>query len=324
MKREERGLYRAIGDMFRRQGYEKVIIDNFSVQPYKEGKGRRIDVVACQWKGDDLQTVAVECKRDSPPDGIIKALPQAIDAMLFVDETYVATPAAEDLRGVSLLNKLGIGYISVKDDSAFVVHRPNPNKLKLKDEEKYICQVRSRLKTLMIFDDFASESRVRSGGTRTQYCWAAKDIVPSLEVQHNIWLNMEDDCFHSGINFEKREPVLKIADGLKAKTLTGFVKAVESLPTDYRILVKEHKGIGEDPEEVLTLRTKDFSIARGRTLVKRMKSLRRKKGARIEVSIHRPIWAVTEDVSRKEGKKRLATVDKEITPVIGVIDSAAR
>lgn len=324
MKSTEKELYGSIGTMFKEQGYDKVIIDNFSVQPYKGSRGRRLDVIACRWKGDNLETVAVECKKAPPPDGIVEALPQAIDTMLFVDETYVATPAGEDLRGVSLLSKLGIGYIGIRDDNAFVVHKPDSDKMDLKDEEKYIEQVRSRLKALMIFEEFATRKKVRSGGMRVLDFWAAIDLVPPLEIQQNIWLSRGDGCFYSGINLEKRNPVLRVAKGLKEKVLSRFADAIADLPNKYRIWVNELAGVGKKPELLLLQWSDDYSIMHARKLARTLKSIENKAGTRVELSIHRPVWDVAEDVSRGVGRKRLTEVNDEIFPIIRALDSASR
>ncbi|MFQ6060090.1 MAG: hypothetical protein ACE5KV_02180 [Thermoplasmata archaeon] len=323
MESAEKKLYGSIGAMFKELGYDKVLIDNFSIQPYKGSRGRRLDVIACRWSEDDLETAAVECKKALPPDGIIEALPQAINTMLFVDETYVATPIGEDYRGVSLLDKLGIGYIAIKDERAFIVHKPDSERMSLKDEEKYIEQVRSRLKTLMIFEEFSAGKKVRVGGMRARDLWVAVDIVPSLEIQQNVWMNSEEGHFYSGINFEKRNPVLRVVKGLTPHILSKFAKAIHSLPSNYRITLKEIYG-RRKPEELLPPQwSNGYTISQAQKLVSSMKSIEKRAGSRVELSIHRPVWAIAEDVTRMEGRKRLEKVQSEILPIIRILELAA-
>ncbi|MFQ6129180.1 MAG: hypothetical protein ACE5QW_09805, partial [Thermoplasmata archaeon] len=58
-------------------------------------------------------------------------------------------------------------------------------------------------------------------------------------------------------------------------------------------------------------------------LVSSMKSIEKRAGSRVELSIHRPVWAIAEDVTRMEGRKRLEKVQSEILPIIRILELAA-
>ncbi len=315
----ERDYYPQIQRMFADQGYETVA-DEFGLVPYDAGESRRVDVFAYRWDGDQTQVAAVECKDILPPRGITVALPQAIDMMLFVGNTYIATPTGSGLKApenLNILNRLGIGYIALEGDCPRIVTTPDPDRLAIREEDMYVTQVRSRAKFLLAFREAAAGGPVKFGGLQHYLdTWASTSI--SGEVQLNAWVDAE--WFSSGLNLEHKptaHQILGTFDDQKAQALAGVLR---SLPDAYEIhLHRKRKVPPTFEQDRYVKRANAMTTGNVKELVSGARTILAEPQWRPQISISKHVWPLIEDIRRQEAIKQLATVRRDITPVVGCL-----
>ena len=100
----EKRMYPPVSKVFEDLGY-MTVRDDFAIEPY-EDYDKRVDVLAYRWMNSSLETIAVECKDNPPPQGVVDGLSQAMLYSLYFDDVYIATTPGEDLEVLELTEKL--------------------------------------------------------------------------------------------------------------------------------------------------------------------------------------------------------------------------
>ncbi len=301
--------------MFEDLGYSTVA-DKFGLVPYREGNTRRIDVFAYRWNGDQAQVAAIECKDVPPPQGIALAISQAIDMMLFVGETYIATPVGSSSKtpeNLNILSRLGIGYIALDGDQARIVATPNPERLSIRQEDLYDTQVRSRAKFLLAFREAAGTNSVKMGGLQHYLdTWISTSLMG--EVQHNAWVGGE--WFFSGLNLEHKPTAYQVFNRIDTGRVRELTQRLQQLPDEYEVHLHRKRKVpatfemDQHPKKANSMDEGDV-----KELVASAKRILAESQWRPQLSVSRPVWPLIEDISRLVAVKRLGSVRADIGPV---------
>lgn len=308
----EKSLYPILAKLFEDQGYD-VLVNKFGIRPFQGGKLNFPDVFAYRWVGDDVDVAAVECKPYKPPFGMLSALPQAIEYMIFVGKTYISTPSG-DLRALEILERLGIGYISIRERDALIVTAPNPSKFGLLDQTGHVLQVRSRTKLLLAWHEYTGMTNFGMGTPTDVDMWVATPIHGA--IQHNAWLVSADGVFRSGLNLEHKETIAASFAGWTRERTSKLAKILHALPQGYEIRVWpiRSRPFAEEPN-LLRKRAADVAISDVERLVADVRRTLRRPQWKPHISVNRELWPVESDVARSQAVGTLRRVREEITPL---------
>ena len=309
----ERRMYPTVSGMFRDLGYS-TIQDAFTIEPYRDFE-KRIDILAFKWKNGDSETIAVECKDDPPPRGVVDGLSQAITYLLYFDDVYIATIPGKDLSALKVMAELGIGYIQADEKTSSIVSRAAPGKLPLLDYEKSLRHVRSPLKALSIFKGFVGSDDHLRGGLRNQdELWCAMNLFG--EFQQNLWLNEKRDKFHSGINLEHKPTERRIFGKMERRDSSQLARLIEDLPRTYGIKLARVKRVPRRNPLVFEHETVVSSKETTRRLLRNVRAILKRPYWTPEISINRPVWSIPEDITLGRGIRILEDVREELAPLI--------
>ncbi len=313
MQGGEKMMYPKVSKMFEDLGYS-TIEDKFTIEPYRNFE-RRIDVLAFKWKNRGLETIAVECKDDPPPRGVVDGLSQAITYLLYFDDVYIATTPGKDLGALKVMAELGIGFIQADEKTSHIVNRATPGKLPLLDHEKSLRHVRSRLKALSIFKGFVgSDDHLRGGFRNQDELWCALNLFG--EFQQNLWLNEKSDKFHSGVNLENKPTERRIFGKMERKDSSHLARLIGDLPGTYGIKLARVLRVPRRNPLVFELETITSSRETTRRLLRNVRAILKRPYWTPEISINRPVWSVPEDIALGRGIRILEDVRDELAPLI--------
>lgn len=323
---DEKELYKPVSDYFIKQGYFVVsgcrkddIVGTSEFGLLIEGQGMRVDITAGRWHGDQLEVIAVECKRVGTMSRSLGAgLWQATDYQVAFDKVFIATEAAGEAGNKrAVIKSLGIGHLSVdmaRNTCKILLDSHLRNRDRF-DESVWASQVAPRLVMFLAFRDTIGIP-VRYGETFRGGGYIAKDMGGN--IQYNCWFDKAKQRSYFGINIEHINSFRNI---LKTVDWHHLQRELKALRTHTLMLTKDPVPswrASTDVKLVGPMPCHEVDVTELRMAIMNIIQEHPRRW-RPHLTISAPLWVYDKNLSRESCVTRINSAKNELSEAMRLL-----
>jgi len=299
MEFSEKKIKETLKDYLKNQEY--LVIEEFDVG------GIRPDLAAFKWKNKyEIENIAIEAKDSTSTAKIKEALSQLMNYQIYFSQVYLAVPLPKDQKKEQIINMMklfNIGVYFVDNEGRIILgNMPKRDNIRI-NLKKHTPFVRQRGVAALIFRELIPNAEMHyTSDEKDFYIWSGKDINYEIFFEEFLW----ESHIAFGLTIQGGRGLSKVK---KIKENT-FLKYIQMLTEYYITFYKYASPYRQGSVYLETVMHKKIEDISEKDLKFMFKLIRERDGYNILIS--KPVWKLTEILSREEHKIRVRAVKKEL------------